>query len=259
MEGRPGVRSSAAADLPRPDPALVRAAALVFVDDLAVPAVSAGDAHHLLDVLRLRAGEQVVASDGAGRWVACRVRADRAGGRADPAVLEVDGPEVAVEPLRPAITVGFVPTKGDRPEWVTRRLTELGIDRIVPLRSARSVVRWDGDRGRRAVDRLRRVAREAAAQSRRVWLPEVASVTPLDGLPAQTGSLVRLAHPGGGAPSLDPPLLVVGPEGGWSPEEVERHGPGVGLGPTVLRAETAAVAAGVVLGALRAGLVRPTT
>ncbi len=235
---------------------------MVFVDDLATPAPTADDVHHLLAVLRLRPGEPVVAGDGAGRWVPCRVVAGRGTGRRNreadlESILEVDGPAVHAPAPHPPLTVGFVPTKGDRPEWVTQRLTELGIDRIVPVRSARSVVRWDGDRGDRAVERLRRVARQAAAQCRRPWLPEVSPATDLADLATDTGLPPCLAQPGGRHPSLRPPVLVVGPEGGWDPDELARYGPGVGLGPTVLRAETAAVAAGVVLSALRSDLVRP--
>jgi 16S rRNA (uracil1498-N3)-methyltransferase len=234
---------------------------MVFVADPAQPAPTVADAHHLLEVLRLRPGEPVVAGDGAGRWVRCRVAAGgagRPGAAVDPtSILVPDGPVVVSAPPRPALTVGFVPTKGDRPEWVVQKLTELGVDRIVPVRSSRSVVRWDGVRGERAVERLKRVARQAAAQSRRPWLPEVSPLTALDDLAAQTGQPARLAQPGGCPPSLDPPVLIVGPEGGWDTAELDRHGPGVGLGPTVLRSETAAVAAAVILGALRSGLVRP--
>ena len=116
-------------------------------------------------MLRLRAGEVVTASDGAGRWVACRW----VGG----AALEIDG-EVVVEPEpTPLVTVAFSPVKGERPEWAVQKLTELGVDRIVPLVAARSVVRWTGDRGEAVVARWRRVAREAAMQSRRAWLPAV--------------------------------------------------------------------------------------
>jgi 16S rRNA (uracil1498-N3)-methyltransferase len=237
---------------------------MVFVEDLSSPAPDPDDVHHLLDVLRLRPGEAVVASDGAGRWVPCRLSAGAGGTggtaprskRTDPdRVLAVDGPVTQAAAPSPALTVGFVPTKGDRPEWVARGLTELGVDRIVPLRSARSVVQWDGVRGERAVERLRRVARDAAAQSRRVWLPEVCPTTPLDGLAGVTGLPTRLAQPGGRPPTLDPPLLAVGPEGGWDPDELDQHGPGVGLGQAVLRSETAALAAGVMLAALRSGTV----
>ncbi|MGH9078988.1 MAG: RsmE family RNA methyltransferase [Acidimicrobiales bacterium] len=236
------------------------AAAMVFVGDLGLPSLTTGDAHHLVDVLRLRPGETVVASDGAGRWVPCRVGPGTARGRRardlDPAgVLVVDGPVTSTIAPRPAVMVGFAPSKGDRPEWVIQKLTELGVDRIIPIRSARSVVRWEGERGDRAVARLRRVAREAAAQCRRPWLPEVSTATALDALAARTGVPTCLAHPGGRVPSLDPPLLAVGPEGGWDPDELARHGPGVGLGPHVLRAETAALAAGAVLCALRSGMV----
>ena len=84
-----------------------------------------------------------------------------------------DGAVQSEARAEPRLTVAFAPVKGERPEWVVQKLTELGIDRIVPLRSERSVVRWTGTRGQATVERLRRVAREAAAQCRRVWLPEV--------------------------------------------------------------------------------------
>ena len=164
-----------------PDPDLVAAAAMVFVPDAAAPVVDEADLRHLLDVLRLRPGEVVAASDGAGRWTRCRVPADAAtGGRAAATRPACWCPTVRCtnRRLRPELTVAFAPTKGDRPEWVVQKLTELGVDRIVPLRTARSVVRWEGDRGDRAVERLRRVAREAAAQCRQVWLPEVADRVP---------------------------------------------------------------------------------
>jgi hypothetical protein len=165
---------------------------MVFVKDPGAPVLTSGDAHHLLDVLRLRTGEVVVASDGAGSWAPCRLAAPPPGrgsrGIDVASLLEPDGRPVTQPRLWPEITVAFAPTKGDRPEWVTQKLTELGVDRVVPIRSARSVVRWDGERGGRAVERLRRVAREAAAQCRRPWLPEIAAVTPLDGIAALVGA-----------------------------------------------------------------------
>jgi hypothetical protein len=82
-------------------------------------------------------------------------------------------------------------------------------------------------------------------------------VSTLDALGSAFGAELVLAQPGGGPPSLDRTVVAVGPEGGWYPDEVARFGPGIGLGPTVLRAETAAVAAGTLLCGLRAGLVAP--
>jgi 16S rRNA (uracil1498-N3)-methyltransferase len=127
---------------------------------------------------------------------------------------------------------------------------------VVPLQSRRSVVRWQGERGEKAVERLRRVAGEAAAQCRRPWLPEVAEVTSLDAFGAAHGSTACLAQPGGTPPTLARPVVAIGPEGGWDDEEIAQFGPGIGLGGTVLRAETATVAAGTLLCALRSGVVR---
>jgi 16S rRNA (uracil1498-N3)-methyltransferase len=216
----------------------------VFVDDLAAPVLAPDDTHHLGRVLRLRAGEVVSVSDGRGGWRAC--------------AWTGTGVEPTDEVVReaapvPPVTVAFAPVKGDRPEWVVQKLTEVGVDRIVPFTAARSVVRWDGDRGVRQLERLRRIAREAAMQARRVWLPEVAEPTSFSAVAGLDG--VALAEPGGGPPTLVRPVLAVGPEGGWSPEELDEGLPHVGLGLTVLRAETAAIAAGVLLCALRAGLV----
>ena len=93
-------------------------------------------------------------------------------------------------------------------------------------------------------------------QSRRVWLPTVEGETPFPTLAAEPGAAV--AHPGGGPPSLDRPVVLIGPEGGWDETELNGAGPAlVGLGPSVLRTETAAVVAGTLLCALRAGLVLP--
>ncbi len=257
-----GAAGGRATPAPRaPDPLLVAAAAMVFVADPAAPVVDDEGMHHLLDVLRLRPGELVIAADGSGRWVPCRIAASAPAGRsrhADPTALLVpDGPAVIELPPHPEVTVAFAPTKGDRPEWVAQKLTELGVDRIVPLRTSRSVVRWEGDRAVKAVERLRRVVQEAASQCRRARLPEVTGLCRLEEIAAIAGAPVTLAEAGGGPPGLDRPVMAVGPEGGWDPDEREAFGPVVGLGPTVLRAETAAVTAGALLCALRNGVVLP--
>lgn len=213
----------------------------VFVDDLEAPALDPDDRHHLGRVLRLRAGEAVSVSDGRGRWRPCTWTAD--GG------LECAGEVVHEERPAPAVTVAFAPVKGDRPEWVVQKLTEVGVDRIVPLGTARGVVRWEGERAARGLERLRRVARSAAMQSRRAWLPEVAAMVPFAEAVAWEGC--ALAEPGGDPPTLSRPIVLVGPEGGWAPEEASVQVPRMGLGPTILRAETAALAAGVLLCALR--------
>ena len=143
--------------------------------------------------------------------------------------------------------------KGERPELVVQKLTELGVDRIVPFVTARSVVRWDDERGRRATPSgcgaspARRPCSAAAAGCR--WSTPSA---PFAVVAAGAGAV--LADDGGGPVSLDRPVVLVGPEGGWAPEELARTAH-VGLGPHVLRAETAAIAAGALLVAKRAGRV----
>ena len=221
-----------------------------LVADLEAPQLDPADAHHLARVLRVRAGDPLVLGDGAGRWRPARF--------GDPP--EPSGPIDAAARDAPVITVAFALVKGDRPELVVQKLTELGVDRIVPFRAARSVVRWDDDRAGKGVARLRAVARAAAQQAHRPWLPEVTQVAELAGLLDLPG--VALADRTGRAPSLIHPTVLVGPEGGWAPEEravaVERGLPNVGIGAHVLRAETAAVTVGALLTGLRACSARKT-
>ncbi|MBK9181079.1 MAG: 16S rRNA (uracil(1498)-N(3))-methyltransferase [Acidimicrobiales bacterium] len=224
-------------------PAGVAAAAHAFVDDLDAPELDEGDRHHLERVLRLRPGDPVTVADGRGRWRLCRFGA----------ALDVDGP-IRVEPPTVPVAVGFAPVKGDRPDWVVQKLTELGVDRILVLVADRSVVRWDAERAPRQLGRLARISRAAAMQSRQARLAVVGPLVRVADAAARPGA--ALAEAGGEPPSLERPLVLVGPEGGWSPAERELPVPRVGLGRAVLRAETAAVAAGVLLTGLRSGLIR---
>jgi len=233
------------------------ASAQVFVDDPAVPTLAEEDDHHLGRVLRLRPGEEVIASDGRGRWT--RTTWQEGSGLAlvhDAPGVGGDGTVQSERPAAPALTVAFAPVKGERPEWVVQKLTELGIDRIVPLLSERSVVRWSGARGKATVEKLRRVAREAAAQCRRVWLPEITDTVRFRELAGLGGEgEVVLAQLSGDRPSPHQRVVAVGPEGGWSTDELASGLPTVGFGLSVLRAETAAVTAGALLASLRTGTV----
>lgn len=236
------------------EPERRRAAAQVFVDagQLTAPilTVDEADRHHLERVLRLRPGQAVVASDGAGRWRTCQWAL---AGR-----LDATGPVVTEPSPVPVVVVGFAVLQGDRTDWVVQKLTELGVDRLLPFVADRSVARWDAgsERALRQSERWRRVAREAAMQCRRVRLPAVEEVRSLGELVADLPIAPALAEEGGERPTLDHPVVLVGPEGGWSPAELALGLPRMGLGPSVLRGETAAVAAGVMLCGLRSRLIR---
>jgi len=212
----------------------------IFVDDLERLELDPADNHHL-HVLRIAVGAPIIACDGRGAWRLCRRTA----------TLEADGPTTISARALPSISIAFALTKGDKPELVVQKLTELGVDRIVPFFAERSIVRWDEARAQRNLDRLRRVAREAAMQSRRFTLPDLTDVASMASVGAQ--GFVR-ADRGGTPLSLACPSIAIGPEGGWSDDERIAMPDSIGLSDTVLRAETAAIAAAAVLVALR----RPT-
>ena len=215
----------------------------VFVDDLERPELRDEDRHHLTRSLRLRPGDTFTASDGAGSWRICRLGSGLEG--------EPVGEVVYVEASSPKLTIGFALIKGGRPELVVQKLTELGVDAIVPFTAEHSVVRWDADRAARHTERLRRVAREAAMQSRQVRLPEIAEPTDFAALAAQPGAI--RADITGNPPSLDHPTVLIGPEGGWS--DTERHQLGaIRISTSVLRSETAAITTAALLTALRDGI-----
>lgn len=220
-------------------------AAQVFVRSLDDPELSEADDHHLRRVLRLRGGEVVCAGDGAGGYRMCRWTGQ-------PRSIDPDGVTHRVDRAVPSVRVGFAPVKGDRPEWVVQKLTEIGIDVILVVRAQRSVVRWDAQRAQRQRDRFEAVARGAAAQCRRLWLPEIHVDDGSQPLPQGV-----LAEAGGRPLCEADTTVLVGPEGGWV--DAERAGRDlVALGEHVLRSETAAMAAGVAMTALRAHLLRPT-
>ena len=212
----------------------------VLVDDVDAPEPAADDRHHLERVLRLRSGDPLTVGDGAGRWRPCRF-----GDRVEPV-----GDVVTVAAPSPALAVGFAVLKGGRSETIVQKLTELGVDCIAPFTAERSVVRWDEVKTARLVERWRRVAREAAMQCRRLWLPEVEPVRAFGDLDLGGAAL---AVSEGRTMAAGENFVLVGPEGGWTERElaaVDRH---VCLGPHIMRAETAAIAAAAVLGARRGG------
>lgn len=200
-------------------------------------------AHQVSRVLRLRDGEGIVLLDGLGHETRCRIaRAGRA--------LLVEAVSKAVGEPRHRLTIGQSLLKGDGLEGVIRQGTELGVAAFGLLVTQRCVVR---DLPERRLERLRSVAREAAEQSGRAAVPAVAAPVPLSSalgpgvvlLDAQASAGERLGR------IARPETLLIGPEGGFAPEEVAAArdaGARIGwLGPRVLRAESVAIAAAAVV------------
>lgn len=233
-----------------PGAAVRRAAAgHVVVDDLAAPALDPADEHHLVRVRRLRDGDTVTVTDGAGAWRVTRLVLAGGRGRTGSAILEPVG-AVAHETRGSAVGVAVAITKGDGPEQVVTQLTELGVARVTLLAARRSVAVWDAATAARHRDRLARTAREALGQCRGTWLPVIDGPLALEDLARREGPALALAEPGGRPlGDADPGLttVAVGPEGGWTPEERALGLTEVALPGEVLRATTAAAVAAVVL------------
>lgn len=212
---------------------------------------------HAATVQRIQVGDPVLLADGEGRLAHGTVKDVPA---KDEVVILVDAITVAPPPQPRVIVVQALP-KGDRGELAVEMLTEVGVDVIVPWAASRCVVKWDKERETKGVQKWRNAAFAAAKQSRRARTPQVSdlaatkdvlrliSETPHAWVLHEDGD-VRLA--GITIPPSGDLLLIVGPEGGVSPEELEQFAAAgakvVRLGPTVLRTSTAGtVAAGIVM------------
>ncbi len=222
-------------------------APLFYVDDLPQQgqvAVTGDEARHATAAMRLHAGEPVLVGDGRGGMAECIVASvDRRQGlvAAVRSYRQVPAP-------RSLMVVQAIP-KGERAELAVELLTEAGATALVPWLSQRTVPDW-GDKQHAKRQRWQRVARAAAKQSRRAWIPEVLEVQ--QGPPVLQGAgLVLHEDADERLYDLDPPpgplTVVVGPEGGLSGEEVEALAAvgavPVRLGPEILRTSTAGAAA----------------
>lgn len=214
------------------------------------------DAARHLKVVRPKAGEEIELFDGKGR---ARVFVWNDGLKAAGAV------RIAARPT-PAITLFACVTKGSRWDWTIAKATELGIARIVPVVSDRTIVRIPKQERASKRERWLRIAEDAARQSDAKWLPAVeAAVDFADSLAMVRETncfvgaltdpppppLLEAIRSGGTDPSL-PPAVYVGPEGDFTPEELSSLlavATPASFGPTILRAETAAIFAVSVLAA----------
>ena len=222
----------------------------------AVIVLTGSEARHAVTVTRVRPGERLRVGNGSGLMLACTVTAAAPG----ELTLAVEEATLATRP-NPRIRLVQALAKGDRDERAVQAVTELGADGIVPWAAARSVSRWDGAKAAKGRERWAGIAREATKQSIRPWLPEVAELVSTRRLaqladgrrmlllePTATVRLADAVATGDPAPEI---LLVVGPEGGIAPEELDllqaAGAQAVRLGDTILRTSTAGPAALAVL------------
>lgn len=224
--------------------------------------VEGDEGFHAATVRRIRPGETLTLSDGVGTLAACVV--EDAGKRS--LTARVTARRTVPRPHPPVTVVQAIP-KAERSELAVELATEAGADEFVAWQAERCVARWDGERAEKGLRRWRAVARSAARQSRRAWIPQVTG--PLstrelcDYLAGRSDAVTLVLHESADRRIADVPLagvagviVVVGPEGGVSDMELEvltaAGAVSTVLGPTVLRTSTAAA---VALGAL--GVLTP--
>lgn len=216
--------------------------------------ISDEDRHHIVNVMRLRQGDHMICSID-GKSALCSIEKIAADQVIASVVKWEEG--TAEFPVRVAIASGL--PKGDKLEWIIQKGTELGAAEFIPFAAARSVVKWDQKKAKKKVERWQRIAKEAAEQSHRSLLPEVAETISLKELiNLSAGFDYRLVayeeDAREGEASILPQtlknikpgqslLFVFGPEGGLTEEEIEllrsHHFQTCGLGPRILRTETA--------------------
>jgi 16S rRNA (uracil1498-N3)-methyltransferase len=208
-------------------------------------ALDAERAHYARNVLRLTDGDELTVLSGDGRLGVARLVGNG---------LEVS--ELRDAPLPPSeVTVAVAVPKGDRADWTVEKLTELGVTRLLWLACARSVS--EPREGGSRQTRWRRLAEAAAKQSGRARTLEIEGPVDFTTVLERSASLRLIAHPGGGSwaealgGDLSRPMILIGPEGGFTPDELLQAGAAgyaaVTLGPHILRVETAAVASAAVL------------
>ncbi|EAX47521.1 protein of unknown function DUF558 [Thermosinus carboxydivorans Nor1] len=215
--------------------------------------ITGDDGHHIARVLRLKPGDYIIVAGQDGQ--ACKAE-----------IISVDGSSVKVA-CRQALTESNEPPvevwlaqglpKGDKMDFIIQKAVELGVTRILPIETAYTVVRYDAGKKAARRERWQKIAYEAAKQCGRAAVPEVASVQTFSSLLKMTlPETVIMLYEGQPACGLkqalrmtpsESYLLLIGPEGGFSPDEVllcrQRGAQIVTMGPRILRTETAALAA----------------
>lgn len=209
---------------------------------------------HLRDSLRIKVGEAILVADGEDRRYRIEITAITKQSMTGRVIDVIPRPSLRA----PSLILGQALVKGEKMDWVIQKTTELGVQKIIPIQSRQSIVQLKADRIGTQTARWQRIALEAAQQSEQWRVPAIASPLSLSSCttqpPAQSltlilterrdqiSTLTNIALPATPEASI---LVLVGPEGGWTEEEVAiAEGAGcipITLGPKILRAETAAI------------------
>lgn len=238
------------------DPRGLGSGAVTYVEDLKTPQLCDADAHHLTRVRRVRDGDTILLGNGEGAIGRFRIGLRRGKKSNEVASLVPDGDLHLVPP--PATRLGvasFLPST-ERLAYLIQKVTEVGIDDIYLL-SDPSDRRAGAQLSEAQVERLGRISREAASQSKRAFLPHMHPVTSLADFVTTHGECLAICDGAGGSPTLERSIWVIGPESGLI-DEVFGSLPRYRLAQDTLRVETAAVVAGSIMVALREGVVLPS-
>lgn len=219
----------------------------VLVEDLESPDIGLDDQYHLGVVRRLKSGDLITLGDGKGRWRQATLSIVAQGRRSKGIVLSNLG-EIFTEPrLSPRIVIALTVPALDRASWAVQKMTELGVDEVHFLHSRYSSTRIEGlDGSGKEFQKLARVMREAAMQSRVPYLPELFPITSFRDFVQYHSECILCTYGTDDVPDPDFPVII-GPEGGFSDEELEMVPKHASLSGNILRSETAAVAASAYL------------
>jgi 16S rRNA (uracil1498-N3)-methyltransferase len=217
--------------------------------------IGAEDRHHILKVMRMQIGDQIVCVDSEGKSAVCNI----AEITDEQVVADVVQWKDERSELPISITIASGLPKGDKLEWIIQKGTEMGAHEFLPFSASRSVVKWDEKKAAKKIERWQKIAKEAAEQSHRAFLPEVVNPISFKALLKKSKDyqykLVAYEEESRNGETSNFPatlqkmkkgeslLLVFGPEGGLTEEEVkflkENDFSLCGLGPRILRTETA--------------------
>lgn len=217
--------------------------------------ISGEDYHHIVRVMRMKAGDEIICVLPMGKGAICQIEEITD----EMVVANVVKWEEGTSELPVQVAVASGLPKGDKLEWIIQKGTELGAFEFVPFTASRSVVKWDGKKAAKKIERWQKIAKEAAEQAHRSRIPAIKEPVSVKELiktsdnytykliayeeEAREGEGVALSSALARMQAGDSLLIVFGPEGGLTPEEVSLLGENgfvpCGLGPRILRTETA--------------------